>query len=224
MRVLNLLELALSSVSTPDAEPHSANWRKPSVATWSLPQKEKLGTCEAPIKSLKWVSQTENGKSFGWVTFDQIPSIINWKRGEESVRSRRCSGFQTDGAGINCCATITDLWRTWRLYHVTFFYFIIFFTPLTSVLLRKVTYFTRSILFLPGNFTRELSREQKIGILSILYFTQVSRFTHNILRYLIMIARIGHTGYNFSKLNGCLAEISIRIGEVISNPLKLSFV
>lgn len=105
-----------------------------------------------------------------------------------------------------------------------FFYFIIFFTPLTSVLLRKVTYFTRSILFLPGNFTRELSREQKIGILSILYFTQVSRFTHNILRYLIMIARIGHTGYNFSKLNGCLAEISIRIDEVISNPLKLSFV
>lgn len=81
MRVLNLLELALSSVSTPDAEPHSANWRNPSVATWSLPQKEKLGTCEAPIKSLKWVSQTENGKSFGWVTFDQIPSIINWKRG-----------------------------------------------------------------------------------------------------------------------------------------------
>lgn len=66
--------------------------------------------------------------------------------------------------------------------------------------------------------------EQKIGILSILYFTQVSRFTHNILRYLIMIARIGHTGYNFSKLNGCLAEISIRIDEVISNPLKLSFV
>lgn len=39
-----------------------------------------------------------------------------------------------------------------------------------------------------------------------------------------MIARIGHTVYNFSKLNGCLAEISIRIDEVISNPLKLSFV
>lgn len=134
MRVLNLLELALSSVSTPDADPHSANWRKPSVATWSLPQKEKLGTCEAPIKSLKWVSQTENGKSFGWVTFDQIPSIINWKRGRgicEKSPIFRYSGFQSDrpwfhDSGINCCATYVLL-----LYR--------FFTLLTFVSLRKVT-------------------------------------------------------------------------------------
>lgn len=80
-------------------------------------------------------------------------------------------------------------------------------------------------LFTGKLYTRVEQRAENWNFIGmILYFTQVSRFTHNILRYLIMIARIGHTGYNFSKLNGCLAEISIRIDEVISNPLKLSFV
>lgn len=79
MSVFNLFPVwALSSDSTPDADPHSANCRKPSVAMWSLPQKENVGTWEAPIRSLKWVNQIENGKSFGWVTFDQSPSIVNW--------------------------------------------------------------------------------------------------------------------------------------------------
>jgi len=77
--VLRCLARSLNSLSTPVAEPHSANCRKPSVATWSLPQKEKFGSCDAPITSLKWVSQAENGKSFGWVRFDQMPSIVNWK-------------------------------------------------------------------------------------------------------------------------------------------------
>lgn len=68
--------LARSSVSRRRAEPHSAKDRKPSVAMWCSPQKLKLLSCDAPITSEKWVSQTANGKSFGCVSFDQMPSKI----------------------------------------------------------------------------------------------------------------------------------------------------
>lgn len=156
MRVLNLLELALSSVSTPDAEPHSANWRKPSVATCSLPQKEKLGTCEAPIKSLKWVSQTENGKSFGWVTFDQIPSIINWKRGGICVRSRRYSPPRFHGPGFYHEVPSTEL-RGARPLSSRFVSLLYFTKGKVTFSYFVRTYFTRtyrSILFSPRNFAR----------------------------------------------------------------------
>lgn len=79
INVLRCLVLVLSSASTPETLPHSANWRKPSVAMCSRPQKENPGSWEAPIKSLKCVSQAEKGKSLGWVVFDQIPSKIIYK-------------------------------------------------------------------------------------------------------------------------------------------------
>lgn len=69
---------ARSSKSSARTDPNSANVLKASVATWFSPQNEKLESCDAPITSEKCVSQTANGKSRGWVSFDQIPSNVNY--------------------------------------------------------------------------------------------------------------------------------------------------
>lgn len=71
---------ARSSNSIWRTEPNSAICLKPSVARWFSPQNEKFESCDAPITSAKWVSQTANGKSRGCVSFDQIPSNVNWLR------------------------------------------------------------------------------------------------------------------------------------------------
>jgi hypothetical protein len=74
--VLKYLLLALNSVSMSRTEPHSAKLLKPSEAICPSPQKLKFFSCEAPMTSEKCVNHRENGKSFGWVLFDQIPSNI----------------------------------------------------------------------------------------------------------------------------------------------------
>lgn len=76
--VLRYLLLALNSVSIILTEPHSAKLRNPSEAIWPSPQNEKFLSWLAPITSDKWVNHSENGKSLGWVFFDQIPSNINY--------------------------------------------------------------------------------------------------------------------------------------------------
>lgn len=73
--------LVLSSASRAVGDPHSAKDLKPSLAIWFSPQKVKFVSWVAPITSEKWVNQIAKGKSLGWVSFDQIPSKINWKKG-----------------------------------------------------------------------------------------------------------------------------------------------